>query len=249
MITPSQARLKEKEQYLEQYDRSRSRSAKRKMTAPSQTRLKEKEEWLKQYDYDRSRSRSAKRLIKGRSVKVRRQSATKKHTRTLEETCAAKSGYELIDMNDGTKSCRKKCNDPKPVRSSSKGRKCIQGIVRVAASSTKKRIRKNRPENDSFLADEDDILTSEQIADKDAAIKKVRQGNRTMKCLGEISTKELEEEIAQRKKEARVYQEQDKEDDLRGKELLAKQAVTDVVVQGKQKKRIAPTAVAAILKG
>jgi len=245
MITPSQAKLKEK--WLEEYDRSRSRSAKRKITTlASQARLKEKEQYLE--EYDRSRSRSAKRLIKGRSVKVRRPSETKKHTRTLEEMCAAKSGYELIDMNDGTKSCRKKCKDSKPVRSSSKGRKCIQGIVRVAASSMKERIRKKRRENDSFLADEDDILTSEQIADKDAAIKKVRQGNRTMKCLGEISTKELEEEIAQRKKEARVYQEQAKEDDLRGKELLAQQAVTNVVVQGKQKKRIAPTAVAAIRK-
>ena len=246
MITPSQARLKEKEQFLEEYDRSRSRSAKRKITTPLQARLKEKEQFLEDYDYDRSRSRSAKRKIK----KVTRQSETKKNIRTLEETCAAKKGYELIDMNDGSKSCRKKCKDSKPVRSSSKGRKCIQGIVRVATSSSsiKKRIRKNRRENDSFLADEDDILTSEQIADKDAAIKKVRQGNRTMKCLGEISTKELEEEIAQRKKEARVYQEQEKEDDLRGKELLAQQAVTDVVVQGKQKKRITPTAVAATIR-
>jgi len=175
--------------------------------------------------------------------------AVKGTKKSLEEMCSSRTGYELIDMGDGKKSCRKKCVDPTPVRSSSKSRKCIQGIVKVAASSTKKRIRKKRQENDSFIADEDDVLTPEQIADKDAAIKKVRQGNRTMKCLGEISTKELEEEIEQRKKEARVYVEQNKEDDLRGKELLAKQVVTDVVTaQGKQKKRIAPAAVAAIRK-
>ena len=74
MITPSQARLKEKEQFLEEYDRSRSRSAKRKITTPLQARLKEKEQFLEDYDYDRSRSRSAKRKIK----KVTRQSETKK---------------------------------------------------------------------------------------------------------------------------------------------------------------------------
>jgi hypothetical protein len=201
----------------------------------------------------------ATKRMKGTLPKTRTKTRTKinaKSTRavkgskkSLEEMCGSRTGYELVDMEDGKKSCRKKCADPTPTRSSSKSRKCIQGIVRVAASSTKKRIRKKRRESDSFIAEDDDELTAEQIADKDAAIKKVRQGNRMMKCLGEISTKELEEEIAQRKKEASVYVEQENVGNLRGKELLQNQVVTDVVtVQGKQKKRIAPTLVAAVRK-
>lgn len=59
--------------------------------------------------------------------KVVRNSATKKATRTLEDICLAKPDYEIILMNDGSKSCRKKCRKPKPLRSSSKSRKCIAG--------------------------------------------------------------------------------------------------------------------------
>jgi hypothetical protein len=100
------------------------------MTTPSQARLKAKEEWLEQYD--RSRSRSAKKKIKkvtrqSETEKVKRQSETKKAPRSLEETCAAKKDYEIILMDDGTKSCRKRCVPPKPVRSSSQSRKCIAG--------------------------------------------------------------------------------------------------------------------------
>ena len=141
MTTPSQARLKAKEEWLEQYDRSRSRSAKRKMITPSQARLKEradeKKQWLEEYDYDRSRSRSAKKKSAKRKLKkvtrqsetekVKRQSETKKAPRSLEEMCAAKKDYEIILMDDGTKSCRKRCVPPKPVRSSSQSRKCIAG--------------------------------------------------------------------------------------------------------------------------
>ena len=84
----------------------------------------------------------------------------RKAPRSLEEMCAAKSGYELIDMEDGTKSCRKRCVGSKPVRSSSKSRRCIAGtkLTVTGPKGKKKRTKRRRVKKveDDILDDDDD---------------------------------------------------------------------------------------------
>ena len=154
------------------------------MTTPSEARL----QYIKAYD--RNRLRLEKK--KDRSVRVRRQSETKKATRGLEEMCAAKSGYELIDMEDGTKSCRKKCRDPKPVRSKSKSRKCIAGTKglepRISPSHHSAKKGQKTPEEmcaskkgDYELIDMDDGTKSCRKRCRDP--KPVRSKSKSRKCI------------------------------------------------------------------
>ena len=90
------------------------------MTTPSQAKINRARTQLRLLEKRQKQKHMTKKKVLGNT-------RTKKASRSLEEVCAAKSGYEVIYMNDGTKSCRKRCVPPKPVRSTSQSRKCIAG--------------------------------------------------------------------------------------------------------------------------
>jgi hypothetical protein len=177
----------------------------------------------------RSTSKSRK-CIAGTKAQVlepvaKKASKTSLGTRTLEEMCAAKPDYELIDMEDGTKSCRKKCVEPKPVRSTSQSRKCIKGVVRPPGKTKRKRSKKvnveDEPEydeNDENHADdydeddEDDadaedlsfIVHEDDMDERGAAeLEKFKNKKREIKtardCFELLTTEEIKAEINRRK--------------------------------------------------
>ena len=117
----------------------------------------------------RSSSQSRK-CIRGQTINEPPRVPSSHHSakggpRTLEQTCAAKPDYELIDMDDGTKSCRKKCRDPKPVRSSSQSRKCIMGIIRPHGKTKRTRAKKVEEEEEEAEYDEDEDEEDEDDED------------------------------------------------------------------------------------
>jgi hypothetical protein len=104
------------------------------MTTPSQAKINRARTQLRLLEKRQKQKHMTKKKVIGNT-------RTKKASRSLEEICAAKSGYEVIYMNDGTKSCRKRCVPPKPVRSTSQSRKCIAGTKANASYDSDDEIR------------------------------------------------------------------------------------------------------------
>ena len=190
--------------------------------------------------------------------------------RTFEETCAARKDYEIIDMEDGTKSCRKRCVGSKPVRSSSKSRRCIAGTKPTVTGpkGKKKRTKRRRVKKveDDILDDDDDDDDYDDYDDdfyknmedyeehKDSierekaeakkynpAMKKMKDVTKIGKCLAMLSTEDLKDEIQLRQAEAPHFEIIKEPEPIKYVEQ-----VMDVTKKGK--KRIQPMAVAAIAK-